>query len=569
MSNMVEFEEVSFPPQESTASPVKKSLVGVIDEGTNTVSFCVYSIPDLKEIVTASMDLQMITPQEGWFEQDPNAIITVVHKACASGCAQLSKLGYSIKDIATIGITNQRETIVAWDSLTGKPLYNALVWNDIRTSSLVDRVLNKLPNRNKSHFMDIAGLPVSTYFSALKIMWLMENVSAVKEAIKQKRCKFGTIDSWIVWNLTKGALHITDVTNASRTLLMNIDTLNWDETLLNTFNVCSETLPEIRSSSEIYGEISDERSILKGILISGLIGNQQASLVGQLCLVPGRVKSTYRSGCFLLYNTGEKKVVSSTGLLTTVAYKLGKDAPVHYALEGAVAVGGRALEWLQTKVRIMHVGADSENFASAVPTTGDVYFVPAFTGLYAPYWRKDARGIICGLTQFTTKHHIIRAALESICFQTRDVLEYMQAEVRIDLQKLQVDGSLASNNLLMQLQADTTGLTVYRSQLQDTTAFGAALCAGQAKGIELCSLENSTFDVMEFDKFSPIGDNKERKLRYDKWKKAVKRSLGWTKSEPKKESKINKNVALENLVPATVFILGAVVAILFVKSKYC
>lgn len=349
-------------------------------------------------------------------------------------------------------------------------------------------------------------------------------------------------------------MHITDVTNASRTLLMNIDTLEWDTTLLKTFGLRYEILPQIRSCSEIYGQVTDGRFVLNGVNISGILGNQQASLLGQMCIKPGQTKNTYRSGCFLLRNIGRKPIISQLGLLTTVAYKLGPNADAIYALEGAIAVAGHALDWLENKIRILPDASEAEKSASSVSTTGDVYFVPAFTGLYAPYWRKDARGIIIGLTQFSNKHHLVRAVMESICFQTRDILECMYKETDCKFNKLHADGPLSTNNLLMQIQADIAGVPVFRSQLPDTTSFGAAMCAAHAEGVELCKLNPSKryYENISYDTFLPTSTEEERVYRYSKWKKAVERSFDWAK-RPKLNDMCNDRLQILRSVPVTLF----------------
>ncbi|KAI9583054.1 hypothetical protein GQX74_012271 [Glossina fuscipes] len=521
----VNFVARAFDPRPSQT----RRLVGVIDDGTSAVSFSIYTTPEFKEIASHQLSIPMISVKPGWYEQDAMVIINKIYRCVEIAMGMLASLGYNNEDLVTIGVTNQRETTIMWDAITGKPLHNAIVWNDIRTSSTVDQILANIPGENLNHFKDKCGLPISPYFPALKIRWLIDNVPAVQNAFKEKRCKAGTIDSWIIWNLTKGGLHITDVTNASRTLLMDITTLQWDCTLLKAFSIGPEMLPEIRSSSEIYGIVTDERTSLLGIKISGILGNQQASLLGQMCIKPGQAKNSYRSGCFLLCNIGHKPVISRHGLLTTVAYQLGPNSPATYALEGAVAVAGHALEWLEDQVRILPRAEDAEKYASAVPTTGDVYLVPAFTGLYAPYWRKDARGLIIGLTQFTNKHHIVRAALESVCFQTRDILEIMYKESEQKIDRLHADGQLSKNNLLMQLQADTVGIPVLRSQLFDCTRFGVAMCAAQAHGIDLCRFDpdRKAYSNVFYDKFLPTSTEEERKHRYGKWKRAVERSFDW------------------------------------------
>ncbi|XP_018804340.1 PREDICTED: glycerol kinase-like [Bactrocera latifrons] len=539
-----------------TPSTTSKSLVGVIDEGTSSVQFSLYSVPYFKEVANYQIDLKMITPQDGWFEQNPLELMDAVYECCEKACAQLPALGYSVADISCVGVTNQRETTVVWDSRTGQPLYNALVWKDIRSEQSVDRVLSKLDNQDKNHFKHISGLPVSPYFTALKLRWLFDNVAEVRKVHREGFCKVGTIDTWIVWNLTKGALHITDVTNASRTLLMDIETLHWHPQLLRTFKIDRNILPEIRSSSEIYGPITSDRCVLTGVPISGIIGNQHASLLGQMCVKPGQAKNTYRSGCFLLCNMGERPVISAHGLITTVAYKLGPNKPAIYALEGSVAVGGHALRWLENRVRLLKDFTQAEKCAEEVATTGDVYFVPAFTGLYAPYWRKEARGLIIGLTQYSTKHHIVRAALEAICFQTRDILECMHQESGFQLNKLHADGSISMNNLLMQLQADTAGLTVFRSQVTDTTTFGAALCAAQAEGIDLFNFhpDELQYDVMDYDTFLPTSTDDERHHRYGKWKRAVERSMDWVIKKPTRQI-TDETYKLLSSIPPAIFLI--------------
>ncbi|KAJ8919968.1 hypothetical protein NQ315_006498 [Exocentrus adspersus] len=502
-------------------------LIGVIDAGTRTVKFCVFRSQHTKEIAEHTVDVTTQTPQEGWSEQDPKEILSAV-KTCMENVVR--KLGSESKKIVTLGITNQRETTIVWDKTTGEPLYNAIVWNDIRTNSTVDTILAKVPENNTNYFKPICGLPISPYFSAFKLKWLMQYVPRVKKAVKAKKCLFGTVDTWVLWNMTggvNGGLHLTDVTNASRTFLMNIELLNWDPVLLHAFRVPPEVLPEIRSSSEIYGKVA-EGFPLEGVVISGILGNQQASLVGQSCMKEGQAKNTYRSGCFLLYNTGTSRVQSSHGLVTTVAYKFG-DAPAVYALEGSVAVAGAAMKWLRDNMGFLNnVQKDTESLAQEVFSTGDVYFVPAFTGLYAPYWRKDARGIICGLTAFSTKQHIIRAALEAVCFQTRDILEAMNKDCGIPLSKLHVDGKMTINSLLMQLQADISGIPVIRAQSQDITALGMAIAAGTAQGVEVWDIEAEERELVPSHTFLPTSTEDERDARYTKWKMAVQRSLGWS-----------------------------------------
>ncbi|KAL1517929.1 hypothetical protein ABEB36_001627 [Hypothenemus hampei] len=531
-----------------------QQLVGVIDASTRTVKFSVFVCQHIKEIAEHAIDLEPITPQEGWSEQDPLKILEAV-KLCMNRVVE--KLGPKrVKDIVTLGITNQRETTIVWDKTTGKPLYNAIVWNDIRTDSTVDVILAKIPENNKNHFKSICGLPISPYFSAFKLKWLIHHVAAVKKAIKENKCLFGTVDTWLLWNLTggpKGGKHLTDVTNASRTFLMNIETLYWDSQLLGTFKIPRSLLPEIRSSSEVYGKVSDEWP-LSNVTISGILGNQQSALLGQSCFREGMAKNTYRSGCFLLYNTGTNRVQSSHGLVTTVAYKFG-DEPATYALEGSVAVAGAAMKWLRDNMGFLkNINEETESLAKEVFSTGDVYFVPAFKGLYAPYWRKDARGIICGLTAFSTKQHIIRAALEAVCFQTRDILEAMNKDCGIPLSKLHVDGIMTTNNLLMQLQADITGIPVIRAHSQDITALGAAMAAGMAKGIDVWDINAEERELVPSDTFLPTSTEDERDTRYTKWKMAVQRSLGWV--SPKKSAIMTEErYHLLASIPGSVYVI--------------
>ncbi|CAL7946799.1 unnamed protein product [Xylocopa violacea] len=453
-------------------------------------------------------------------------ILEAVRECLHQTVFNLRQLTIDPSDIVAVGITNQRETTVVWDSTTGEPLYNAIVWMDMRTTLIADTVLKKIRNQNKNYLKPLCGLPISPYFSALKLMWLLENVPRVREAIDNKRCMFGTIDSWLIWNLTGGknvGVHATDVTNASRTMLMNIATLKWDPTLLSFFNIPIEILPEIRSSSEIYGYIQDD--VLAGVPISGCLGDQQSALVGQMCLQKGLAKSTYGTGCFLLYNTGTAIVDSSHGLLTTVAYQLGPQTPPVYALEGSVAIAGAVFHWLRDNLEILTDIKDIEPLVEQIPNDNHIMFVPAFSGLYAPYWRKDARGVICGITEDTNSTHIIKAALQAICFQTRDILEAMKEDTGFMLSKLLVDGAMTSNNLLMQMQADICGIPVVRPLMCETTALGVAIAAGSADGIRKWDIKIDA--TLPSDTFLPAIAENERDVLYSQWKMAIDRSFDW------------------------------------------
>ncbi|TPX65458.1 glycerol kinase [Spizellomyces sp. 'palustris'] len=502
-----------------------QTFVGAIDQGTSSSRFMVFN--EKGAIVTMhQMEFEQIYPKAGWCEHDPDVIMSSVNDCIAKVVEKLEAMGHSVTDIKAVGITNQRETTVVWDKTTGKPLHHAVVWLDGRTKDTVAQLVEKSSSKTTSHWHDRCGLPFSTYFSGVKLRWLLDNVEEVRKAHQDGRLAFGTVDSWLIYNLTggvNGGKHVSDVTNASRTMFMNIQTLEWDDEILEFFDVKKEILPEIVSSAELYGNIVG--GPLAGIAIAGCLGDQQAAVVGQRCFNPGEVKNTYGTGCFMLFNTGEKPVISTHGLLTTVGYKLGRDKPAVYALEGSVAIAGAAIKWLRDNLKMIKDAPEINDLAAKVEDTGGVYFVPAFSGLFAPHWRDDARGCIVGLTQFATREHIARATLEAICFQSKEVLDAMNADAGHDLALLKVDGGMTNSELGMQIQADLLGIEVVRPAMRETTALGAALAAGLTVGIWKDLKDFSAHE--DPDVFKPTIEAEERSTRYANWKKAVERSLGW------------------------------------------
>lgn len=502
-------------------------LVGAIDEGTSSGRFILFKLNSSEVVVSHQHELSQIFPQEGWVEQDPKEIMNVVTICISNAIEKLVNMGGYPEDVVAIGVTNQRETTIVWDKDTGEPLHNAIVWLDMRTSSTVDQLLDTVPARtkNKNYLKPLCGLPLSPYFSGVKLRWLSDNVPAIRKAMKESQCLFGTVDTWILWNLTggiNGGVHITDVTNASRTMLMNIDTLDWDHLLLKFFEIPKSILPQIKSSSELYGHM--DSGPLKGVPISGCLGDQQAALVGQLCLQQGQAKATYGTGCFVLYNTGTARVESARGLLTTVAFQLGPESPAIYALEGSVAVAGAALGWLKENVKLITTAGESQSLAEIATDSGSVVFVPAFSGLYAPYWRQDARGVICGITEDTQSNHIIKAALEAVCYQVRDILDAMNKDCGIPLQSLKVDGGMTANELVMQMQTDFIGINVLRAGLTESTALGAAMVAQWGIGL---GAKGEPIDVKQGQLFTPKISEDQRDMKYKQWKMAVERALGW------------------------------------------
>ena len=493
--------------------------IGAIDQGTTSTRFIVFD--GRGEIVSlAQKEHRQIFPKPGWVEHDPLEIIRNTDEVIG---AALARAGLRAADLAAIGITNQRETTVLWDRSTGRPLCNALVWMDTRTAELVASYRHE---GGQDRFRSRTGLPLTTYFAGLKLRWILDNVEGARRMAESGQALFGTIDSWLAWNLTggpRGGVHIIDVTNASRTQLMSIASCEWDEGMLSAFDIPGACLPRIVSSSQLYGEMS--ASGLKGLGLAGILGDQQAALVGQTCFAPGEAKNTYGTGSFLLMNTGVDAVQSKAGLLTTVAYRFGSEAP-RYALEGAIAITGALVQWLRDNLRLIDAAPQIEPLAASVEDNGDVYFVPAFSGLYAPYWRDDARGVIAGLTRYATRAHIARAALESTAYQVCDVVEAMQADCGIRLSSLKTDGGMVANNLLMQFQADMLDAPVIRPKVSETTALGAAYAAGLAVGF--WSGTDELRANWAVDRTWTPGMPRERREHYYRcWKKAVSRSFGW------------------------------------------
>jgi glycerol kinase len=493
--------------------------VGAIDQGTTSSRFIVF---DRKGAIVslAQKEHPQIYPKPGWVEHDPVEIVKNTNEVIG---AALARAQLRAADLAAVGITNQRETTVLWEKATGRPLCNAIVWMDARTAQLVSGYVR---DGGQDRFREKTGLPLTTYFAGLKLRWILDNVEGARRKAESGEALFGTIDSWLTWNLTggpDGGAHIIDVTNASRTQLMNIATCEWDDDMLSEFRIPRSCLPRIVSSSEVYGEM--DTGALKGARLAGILGDQQAALVGQTCFAPGEAKNTYGTGSFLLMNTGTQPVRSKAGLLTTLAYRLGHEAPC-YALEGAIAITGALVQWLRDNLKLFDVAPQIEPLAASVEDNGDVYIVPAFSGLYAPYWRDDARGVIAGLTRYATRAHIARAALESTAYQVRDVVEAMQADSGIALSSLKTDGGMVANGLLMQFQADILDAPVIRPKVTETTALGAAYAAGLAVGF-WDNTEDLRANWAVDRTWTPQMAADRRDHYYKCWKKAVTRSFGW------------------------------------------
>jgi glycerol kinase len=498
------------------------NYIGAIDQGTTSSRFIVFDRRGTI-ISVAQKEHRQIYPKPGWVEHDPLEILANTNEVIG---AALARANLTAADIVAVGITNQRETTVLWNKTTGQPICNALVWMDARTDQLVQRYMRE---GGQDRFRATTGLPLTTYFSGLKLLWIFENVEGARELAESGEALFGTVDSWLTWNLTggvHGGVHVTDVTNASRTMLIDLAICRWDSAMLRQFEIPDACLPRIMPSSAIFGDITI--APLAGVKIAGILGDQQAALVGQTCFAPGEVKNTYGTGSFMLMNTGTEPVQSKAGLLTTLAYQFGTEPP-HYALEGAIAITGALVQWLRDNMKFFDVAGQIEPLARSVEDNGDVYIVPAFSGLYAPYWKDDARGVIVGLTRYVTRAHLARAALEAIAYQVRDVVEAMQADSGIKLATLKTDGGMVVNELLMQFQADILNAPVVRPKVSETTALGAAYAAGLAVGYW-----RNTDDLRAnwgVDKtWTPNMTEKARDHYYKSWKKAVQRSFSWVES---------------------------------------
>ncbi|WP_432935941.1 glycerol kinase GlpK [Kribbella sp. CA-253562] len=498
-------------------------FVGAVDQGTTSTRFMIFDHSG-NEVGKHQLEHSQILPQAGWVEHNP---VEIWERTSSVIRTALNQNNLQASDLAALGITNQRETAVVWNRRTGRPYYNAIVWQDTRT----DRIASALEREGKGDVIrQKAGLPPATYFSAGKVQWILENVDGVREAAEAGDAVFGNTDTWLLWHLTggvDGGVHVTDVTNASRTMLMNLETLDWDDELISFFNIPRQMLPEIRPSSDPnkYGETLANGPLGGVVPLTGDLGDQQAATVGQVCFNPGEAKNTYGTGNFMLLNTGTELVRSKAGLLSTMAYQFGDEAPV-YALEGSIAVTGSAVQWLRDQLGIISGASETETLARQVADNGGVYFVPAFSGLFAPYWRSDARGAIVGLSRFNTNAHLARATLEAICYQSKDVADAMEKDSGVKLEVLKVDGGVTANELCMQMQADILGVPVSKPVVAETTALGAAYAAGLAVGFW-----NNTDELVqnwnEDKRWTPEWNDQQRADGYKGWEKAVQRTLDW------------------------------------------
>ena len=499
----------------------EQKYIVALDQGT-TSSRAVVLDHDANIISVSQREFTQIYPDDGWVEHDPMEIYATQSSTLVEA---LGKAGIRSDEVAAIGITNQRETTVVWDKETGKPIYNAIVWQCRRTADICKSLKDE---GLEDYIRENTGLVLDPYFSGTKVKWILDNVEGAREAANQGKLLFGTIDTWLVWKMTQGRVHVTDYTNASRTMLFNINTFEWDEKMLKALDIPLSMMPEVRKSSEVYGKTNIGGKGGTRIPIAGIAGDQQAALYGQLCVSPGQAKNTYGTGCFLLMNTGQEKVTSHNGLVTTIG--CGPNGEPAYVLEGSVFMGGASVQWLRDELKFVDDAHDTEYFATKVDTSNGVYVVPAFTGLGAPYWNAYARGTVVGLTRGVNANHLIRATLESIAYQTRDVLDAMQADSGIKLEALRVDGGAVANNFLMQFQADVLDTQVLRPKVTEVTALGAAYLAGMAVGFwnSLDELQNKA----ELDRtFVPHHDEEKRNRRYRGWKRAVKCAQYWAECQ--------------------------------------
>ncbi|ERF67646.1 Glycerol kinase [Cutibacterium granulosum] len=504
----------------------EEKYVLAIDEGTTSARAIIFNHSG--QIVSVGQkEFEQIFPRAGWVEHDAVEIWESVREVIGQA---LSKASINRHQLSAVGITNQRETAVVWDKNTGEPVYNAIVWQDTRTQKICDELAG---DEGPDRFKDICGLPLATYFSGPKVKWILDNVEGARAKAEAGDLLFGNMDTWVLWNLTggvNGGVHVTEPTNASRTMLMDVRKLQWDDSMCEVMGIPKSMLPEIKSSSEVYGKASRE-SLLIDTPIAGILGDQQAATFGQACFEKGNAKNTYGTGCFMLMNTGQEAVFSENGLLTTVCYKLG-DKPTVYALEGSIAVAGSLVQWLRDNLRMFDSAPEIETLATSVEDNGGAYIVPAFSGLFAPYWRPDARGALVGLTRFVNRGHIARAVLEATAYQTREVLDAMNADSGVPLTELKVDGGMTANETLMQFQADQVGVPVIRPVVAETTALGAAYAAGIAVGFW-----NGEEDVVknwaEDKRWEPKMDDAERDRLYRNWKKAVTKTFDWVDADVK------------------------------------
>ncbi|WP_163513626.1 glycerol kinase GlpK [Fodinicola acaciae] len=501
------------------------TYVAAIDQGTTSTRCMVFDHSG-RVVAADQKEHEQIFPRAGWVEHNATEIWSNTREVCAGA---LARADLSPSDIAAVGITNQRETTLVWDVKTGQPVYNAIVWQDTRT----DRICAELGELGggQERYRHKTGLPLATYFAGPKIRWVLDNVDGARERAEAGELKFGTMDSWVLWNMTggpDGGLHVTDPTNASRTLLMDLESLAWDEQICAEMRIPVSMLPRIRSSSEEYGKVRD-KGVLAGVPIAGILGDQQAATFGQACLSPGEAKNTYGTGNFVLLNTGAEKVMSENGLLTTVCYKIGSADPI-YALEGSIAVTGSLVQWLRDNLKMIASAPEIERLAGSVEDNGGCYFVPAFSGLFAPHWRSDARGAIVGLTRYVTAGHLARAVLEATAFQTKEVIDAMNADSGVPLTSLKVDGGMVVNELLMQFQADILDVPVIRPVVNETTALGAAYAAGLAVGFWE-SEDDIRANWAQDKQWDPAMDAETRDRQYGNWKKAVTKTFDWVDSD--------------------------------------